>query len=172
MAQRGQVDVPPRLAAGALDLEPRIAAVERLVDRRLWIDRAAVGPHPLVPAFAEKLIGLADQRLAFGPCFGGLLGEDGRHRPSPAELLRQCLAVASAERRRVTLGRHPAGSVERRPAAVLFVASRPLRAGVVEQAPAHIPPDGLWTVEPGGIGLLDLDGSAAAPTASASVAGT
>ena len=52
---RGQIDVARRLAAGAPDLQPRKAAVDRLVDGRRRVDRLAVGPHALVPAFACEL---------------------------------------------------------------------------------------------------------------------
>jgi very-short-patch-repair endonuclease len=46
VAQRGQVDVPLGPAARALDLEPSVAAVDRLVDRRRRVDRLTFGPEP------------------------------------------------------------------------------------------------------------------------------
>lgn len=140
----GQVDVPPRLTPGALNLQPRVAAADRPVDRRRRVDRAAVGPHAFVPAFAEKLVGFPDQRLAIGSRVGGLFGEDGRHSPGPAELLLQRLSVASTERRRVTFRRH-LDAVSRKTAN-----SRPLRSaqsygcrcrpGGVAPPPARPPP--------------------------------
>src|SRR5450631_1294679 len=53
-------------------------------------------------------------------------------------------------------------SFEHRPAAVLFMAARPLLAGVVQQAPTDVLPDRRRPVEADGIGLLDLDDAAAA----------
>jgi hypothetical protein len=39
-----------------------LAAVDCLIDRWRRIDRLAIRPHQLVPAFAEQLVGLLDQR--------------------------------------------------------------------------------------------------------------
>ena len=44
------------------------------------------------------------------------------------------------------------------------MAPGPPRAGVVEQALTDILPDRIWTVEPGGVRLLDLDSPGAAAT--------
>src|ERR1700677_2747579 len=68
----GEIDVARRLAAGALDLQPREAAVDGLVDGRRWIDRFAIGPHSLIPAFAEQRVSLLQHRLGLGPHFGRL----------------------------------------------------------------------------------------------------
>src|SRR3954451_3681640 len=92
MAQRGQVDLALGPAARALDLEPRVAAVDALVDGRRRIDRPAVGPHLLVPGFAQQLVGRPDQGRAFGPGVGRLRGEDRGHRTGPPELLGESLA--------------------------------------------------------------------------------
>src|SRR5690349_20821558 len=51
-------------------------------------------------------------------------------------------------------------SFEHRPA--VFEAPRALRAGVVQQTLAYVPPDRVLTVEPGRVGSLDPDGPAAA----------
>src|ERR1700722_7410336 len=67
MLHAGQVDVARRLAAGAPDLEPGKSAVDGLVGGRRRIDRFAVGPHPLVPAFAEQSVGLLQHGLCLGP---------------------------------------------------------------------------------------------------------
>jgi hypothetical protein len=61
MGQGSEIDLVRRLAARALDLKPRIAAIYRLVDGRRGIDRFSVRPHPLVPAFSQEPIGLAYQ---------------------------------------------------------------------------------------------------------------
>jgi hypothetical protein len=45
------------------------------------------------------------------------------------------------------------------------MATGPLRAGVVQKTLADILPDRVRTVQAGGVGFLDFDGSAAAPTA-------
>lgn len=87
MGQRGQVDVSLGLAARAFDFQPGIATIDRLVDGWRWIDGTAVGLHSFVPAFADESVGLTNQRVAFGSCFVGLRGENGRHRPSLAKLL-------------------------------------------------------------------------------------
>jgi hypothetical protein len=52
--------------------------------------------------------------------------------------------------------------LERGPAAVFFVATGPLLAGVVEQPLTDILPDRLGSGQPDGVGLLDLDGAATA----------
>jgi hypothetical protein len=103
----GEIDVARRLAAGALDLQPRKTAVDRLIDGRRRIDRLAVGPHPLVPAFAEQPVGLLHHRLGLGPHLGRLRREDVGHRTRLAQLLVQGLAVASGEGRGVVFRRHP-----------------------------------------------------------------
>ena len=48
---------------------------------------------------------------------------------------------------------------------VFFMAAGPLRAGVVQQALADVPPDRVQTIQPDSIGLLDLDDSPAAAAA-------
>ena len=50
------------------------------VDRRRWIDRLAVGPHPFVPTFTEQLVGLLDQRFALRAHLRRLRGENAGHR--------------------------------------------------------------------------------------------
>lgn len=62
--QRSQINITPGLAARALDFQPRITTVDRLVDGRRGIDWLAVRPHAFVPALAEKAIGLFDQCFA------------------------------------------------------------------------------------------------------------
>ncbi len=54
--------------------------------------------------------------------------------------------------------------VVRRPAAVFLMTARPGRTCVVQQTLADIPPNRGLPVQSDGIGLLDLDGSAAATT--------
>ena len=170
---RGEVDVARRLAAGAPDLEPGKAAVDGLVDGRRGIDRLAVRPHPLVPAFAEQPVGLLQHGLGFGPHLGRLRGEDVGHRARLAEFLVQSLAVAARQGRGVMFRRHPtssckdrpgrwSGRIERRPAAVLFVAAGSVLAGVVEQPLADLLPDRLGAVQADGVGLLDFDDALAA----------
>src|SRR5690348_581390 len=106
MPQRSQIHVPLGLAARALDFQPRVAAIHGLIDRRRRIDRAAISPYFFVPAFAEQLVGLADQRCSLGSGLSRLRGEDRRHRTRPAELLPEGLAVASGQRGRMVLGGH------------------------------------------------------------------
>jgi hypothetical protein len=43
------------------------------------------------------------------------------------------------------------------------MAASPDLAGVVQQSLPDVLPDGLWSGQPDSIGLLDLDGPAAAP---------
>jgi hypothetical protein len=64
-------------ASRALNLKPRKAAADRLSDRRGWLGRSAVTPHPFVPALAGEVVGLADQLLALTPQLFGLLRENG-----------------------------------------------------------------------------------------------
>jgi hypothetical protein len=71
----------------------RVATVERLVDRRRRIDRLAVRPHTLVPAFGPQLVRLAEQRFALCPEFVRLPSEYCRHGASFAELLLQRIAI-------------------------------------------------------------------------------
>jgi hypothetical protein len=52
--------------------------------------------------------------------------------------------------------------LERGPAAVFFVPAGPLLTGVVEQMLTYVLPDGLFPAQSYGVGLLDLDGAAAA----------
>ena len=175
MAKGGKVDLARCSAAGALDLEPRKAAVDGLVDGGGRVYRLTVRPHPLVPAFAGQLVGLPDQRLALGPEFLGLLREDRRHRAGLAELLAESLAVTSGERGRVIFRRDPgiqtsgtmtqageAALSERWPAAVIFTTSGPRAARVVQQTLADVLPDRMLAVKPDGVGHLDLDGAVAA----------
>src|SRR5689334_12741133 len=51
------------------------------------------------------------------------------------------------------------------PAAVFLVTTGPLRAGVVQQTKPNVLPKSALAVEPDGVDLLDLNRSAAAPTA-------
>jgi hypothetical protein len=87
LRQRSEVDVARRLAPGAPDLQPWKAAINGLVDGRRRIDRLAVAPHPLVPAFAEQPICLLKHGLGLRPHLGGLRGEDVGHRPRFPKLL-------------------------------------------------------------------------------------
>jgi hypothetical protein len=57
--------------------------------------------------------------------------------------------------------------LERRPAAVLFMAACSDLTGVIQQPLAHILPSGTRTVQPDGIGSLDLDRPPAAPAGNA-----
>jgi hypothetical protein len=177
---RREVDVARRLAPRTLDLQPGKAAVNGLINRRGRIDRLAVGPHPFVPAFTEQPIGLLDQCFALGPHFGRLRCQDVGHRSRLAELLVQSLAVTSGEGRRVVLRRHPGihdsdnadrrggrRLLERRPAAVLFVAAGASLTGIFQQPLSDTFPDSLGAGQPDGIGCLDLDGAAAAVTGNA-----
>src|ERR1700681_396799 len=107
MLHTGQIDVARRLAAGTPDLEPGKAAVDGLVDGRRRVDRFAVAPHPLVPAFAEQSVGLLQHGLGLGSYLSRLRSEDVCHRTRLAELLVQSLAVAARKRRRVMLRGHP-----------------------------------------------------------------
>src|SRR5205085_11779266 len=57
------------------------------------------------------------------------------------------------------------GHIVERPAAVFLMTSRPLGAGIVQQAPPDILPDGALAVESDGVDFLDFDAPAAAPAA-------
>jgi hypothetical protein len=83
------------LSPRALDLQPIVAAVDSLVDRRRRIDRLAVGPHPLVPALAEQPIRSPEQGLTLGSGLSGLCSEDRGHRARPAELLQKSISIRS-----------------------------------------------------------------------------
>jgi len=61
-----QIDIVRGLATRTLDFQPGKAAVDRLVNCWGGVDRLAIAPHPLVPAFTEQPIGLLDQRSALG----------------------------------------------------------------------------------------------------------
>lgn len=65
MRKGGQIDIPACLAAGAFDLKPSVAAVDRLIDARRWVDGLTVRPHPFVPALAKQSVRLADKCVAF-----------------------------------------------------------------------------------------------------------
>jgi hypothetical protein len=108
MLHRGEIDVARRLAAGALDLQPGGAAVDCLVDGRRWVDRFALAPHSLVPAFAEEPVGLLKHGLGLGPHLRRLGGQDPGHRTrlpsslfsalwSPPESGVECLVTTGAE---------------------------------------------------------------------------
>src|SRR5437588_12400680 len=56
-----QIDIVRGLASRALDFQPGKAAVDSLVNCWRGVDRLAIAPHPLVPAFTEQSIGLLDQ---------------------------------------------------------------------------------------------------------------
>lgn len=99
MAQHGQVLIGLCLAAGALNLQQWITAIECLVDRSGGVDRLAVRPHPLVPAIAEQSVGLPDQCVALEPHLVRLGGEEACHPTRCAELLRQGFPVTSGEGR-------------------------------------------------------------------------
>ena len=165
VAQRGHVDVAGGFAAGAFDLEPAIAAVDRLVDRRRRVDRFAIRPHAFIPAFAQQLVRRSDQRLPLGSRLRRLRGQDRGHGTGAAELFGEGLAVAPREGCRVVLRRHRRRLIELRPAAVFLVAPGPVGAGVVQQALAYVSPDRVLTVQADGVDFLNLDGPAAAPAA-------
>ena len=137
MGQGSEIDLVRRLAARALDLKPRIAAIYRLVDGRRGIDRFSVRPHPLVPAFSQEPIGLAYQCVPLGAQFVRLRGQNACHRPRLAELLLQGLAVSARQRVGWCFGaiRNDAGlrsdGLEGRPAAVFLMAATPVLASVV-----------------------------------------
>ena len=60
-----QIDVARRFATRALDLQLGKAAVHSLVDRGRRINRLAVAPHSLVPAFAQQPLACCSMVLAF-----------------------------------------------------------------------------------------------------------
>ena len=174
MLHGGEVDVARRLAARAPDLQPREAAVDGLVDRRRRVDRLAVA-H--IRSFQLSQSSLSACWIRVSPlarisadCAARMLVIA---RALPSSLL-QSLAVASGEGRGVMFRRHPdiqdSGNgpaarrrlLERGPAPVLFVTAGPLLAGVVEQPLRRRPSRPRPAIEPDGIGLLDLDGPAAA----------
>jgi hypothetical protein len=93
--QFGKRDITLCPAPGAFDLQPREAAVERLVDRRRRVDRLAVGPHALVPASTGKLVCLPDQGFAAGAQVIRLPGKHQRHAACLRQFLFQGLADAA-----------------------------------------------------------------------------
>jgi hypothetical protein len=48
-AERCEINVALRLAAGSFEFKPWVAAVDGLIDCRTGIDGAAVAPRPLIP---------------------------------------------------------------------------------------------------------------------------
>src|SRR4051794_11058774 len=50
---RRKVDLARRLTSGAADFQPGEASVDGLVDGRRLVDRFAIAPHPLIPAFTK-----------------------------------------------------------------------------------------------------------------------
>jgi hypothetical protein len=105
--QRREVDIAGGFASRTLNLQPGEAAVDGLVDGRRRINRLAVAPHPLVPASAEKFVGLLDQRFALRPHLGRLGGKDAGHHPRFPELLGQSLPVTARKGRRMIFRGHP-----------------------------------------------------------------
>lgn len=95
MFHRREVDVARRLAARAPDLEPGEASVHGLVDSGRRIERFAVAPHALVPAFAKQPVSLLDHRIALGPHLRRLGSQHVGHRACLAELFCQSLAIAA-----------------------------------------------------------------------------
>lgn len=154
----------------------RVASIHCLVDRGRRIDRFAVAPHPLVPAFAKQPVSLLDHRLALGPHFRQLGGQDVGHRARLAELFRQSLAIAARKGRRVILRGHPhiqrteIGSairselrrLERRPTPVFFMPASALQAGAVEQPLRNVLPNRVAAIQTDRIGGLDFHGPLAA----------
>jgi len=65
--QRGEIDIARRQTPAALDLQPRISAVDGLINGRARIDGAAVAPHLFIPALTGKVVGFPDQRFAVEP---------------------------------------------------------------------------------------------------------
>jgi hypothetical protein len=65
----------------------------------------AVGPHPLIPTFAEELVGLLHQRFRFCPHLRRLHCQDIGHRASLPNLFVQSFPIG--EGRGVVLWRHP-----------------------------------------------------------------
>jgi hypothetical protein len=63
------------------------------VHARRRIDRPAIGPHFLVPGFAQQLVGHPDQGRTLGPRFARLRGEDRCHRAGFPQFLGESLAV-------------------------------------------------------------------------------
>jgi hypothetical protein len=102
--QRAKVNAARRPAARALDFQPCITTVNRLVDGGRRVDRTAVGPHPLIPALAGKIVCLADQCFTRGALLERALGQNARHSTHLGQLLRERLAVAARQRRGVYFG--------------------------------------------------------------------
>lgn len=124
--ERREIDITTRLAPTAFDLQPREAAIDRLIDGRRRINWPAVAPHLFIPALTGQIVGLADQRLANAPLFGRALGEDASHRPRLHKLFRECLAVTAGERCRVMLWSHGTSERFARPCAIaLYVGPGP-----------------------------------------------
>jgi len=114
MRQSAEIDIARRLAARALNLQPREAAVDGLIDCRRWIDGAAVAPHAFVPALTGEVVSFADQRLALAPLFRRPLSEDACHRPRLRKLFLEGFAVAAGQRGRVMFRSHSAHLARRR----------------------------------------------------------
>jgi hypothetical protein len=104
---RRQIDIARRPATGALDLQPGKAAVNGLVYGRRRVDRLAVAPHPLVPAFPEQSVGPLQHSFGLGPQLGRLCGEDAGHCTRLVELLAESLTDVSGKGHGVVLRRHP-----------------------------------------------------------------
>ena len=165
MAQRSQIDVALGFAARALDLGPAIAAVDGLVDRRGRVERPTIRPQAFVD---DSHRSLSAWRIKASPLarasadFAARIVVIARARPSSF-----CSAFRSPPLSGVgwCFGAIRARSLEQRPAAVFLMPTRPDRARVVQQPLADVLPDRVRTVQPDGVGLLNLDGSAAAPAA-------
>jgi hypothetical protein len=106
--ERRKVNVTLGLAARAFDFQPRIAAIDGLIDSGARIDGAAVAPHLLIPALTREVVGFPDQCLALTPFFLGALGENPRHGPRLGKLFLESFAVAAGQRHVVKLRSHGA----------------------------------------------------------------
>jgi hypothetical protein len=173
-----QVDIAGRLAARAPNLQPREATVDGLIYGRRRVDRFAVAPHPLVPAFAEKFVGLLDHRFALCPYLRRLCGKDPGHRAGLSQLLCQSLAVAAGQGRGVVFRRHldnpsarPSGcgvtSFEHRPAPILLKPAGALLACIVQKPLSDVLPNRVRAVKADRVNRLDFHGAIAAPAGDA-----
>lgn len=85
--QSAEIDAVQRLAAEALDFEPRKAAVDRLIDRGRRVHWFAVAPHPLIPALAGEIIRFLNKRLTLAAQLISLSRQNAGHSPRLSELL-------------------------------------------------------------------------------------
>jgi hypothetical protein len=129
------------------------STVDGSINGGRWIDWLAVAPHPLIPAFAEKFVGLLDQRFTLRPHLRRLRGKKCR----PSRALSQAPFSEPCGRplrkgRGVMLRRHPdiqpqtksecgLGHIEARPAPILFKSAGALLACIVQKPLPDVLPD-------------------------------